>query len=127
MSEQRPRDAVRRGFETLSSTNSTLPPAFAIASPSTWRGEAMVKAGGGPPVEPELSLLPVFLSLILPEPLHFSLPGHDLSLVQRGDVWLGSALADHPLFTVGERLSARQALAVVDFVQRRGRPASACA
>jgi hypothetical protein len=35
-----------------------FPPAFAIASPSPERGEAMAKAGGkNPPVEPELSIL----------------------------------------------------------------------
>ncbi len=33
------------------------PPAFAIASPSPERGEAMAKAGENPPVEPELSTL----------------------------------------------------------------------
>ena len=64
----------------------------------------MAKAEGNPPVEPELSTPP------LSRPPMFTdrslLLGYDLFLVERRDVLLGSALADHPLFTVGKRLSA---------------------
>jgi hypothetical protein len=41
----------------------SFPPAFAIASPSLDRGEAMAKVGGSTPlVEPELSPVPSFFT-----------------------------------------------------------------
>src|ERR1700677_2730851 len=90
-----------------------------LALTLTGRGDG---EGGreNPLVEPELSRI----RLSMPqhsaaEPL---LPGHDLLLFQRSDVWLGSTLTDHPLFTLGERLPPRQALTVEDLVQRGDRP-----
>ena len=83
----------------------------------------MAKAGGEPSCRAGAEHPSVISSAMFTD--GSLLLAYDLFLVQRRDASLRSALADHPLFSVGKRLSALQALTNVDVVERRGRAALA--